>query len=66
MIYGLNITLIKEILQVACLIIVINFIRMIEIIISSATDYQELNVVFQLMLKLLIREVLEVFYSTCA
>lgn len=39
---------------------------MIEIIITSAADYQELNVVFQLMLKLLIREVLEVSYSTCA
>lgn len=66
MIYGLNITLIKEMPSVASLIIVINFIRVIEIIITSATDYRELDVVFPLMLKLLIRKVSEVFDSTCA
>lgn len=39
---------------------------MIEIIITLATDYQELDVVFQLMLKLLIRKVLEVSDGTCS
>lgn len=44
----------------ASLIIVINFIRVIETTITLAADYRELDVVFQLMLELLIRKVSEV------